>query len=164
MISLIALVIAFLTLLVPSQPDTSPAKEAHGNAGEPAMWAEFPDAFGPLLGDWVATVTLPEGDLEVTELRIEQPQGPAHDAPVLVSMGQGSERFVGPLAAHFEGSEVVFAGTAKCELEELGTATISGRRVGDRLTGTAYLPELQRLVTFTARPAGAASKSASWWR
>ncbi len=170
MISLIALVIAFLTLLTPSSVGTRQAPGTPEPTGGPAMWAEMPDPFAPLLGDWIATVALPEGDSEVTSLRIsEAPEAGSNaaDRSFLVSMGQGDECFTGPLAAHFDRSEVVFAGSASCLVEELGMATISGRRVGDGLTGSAYLPKLQRLVTWTARPAqpsGQTSGKSAIWR
>jgi hypothetical protein len=123
------------------------------------MWAELlpgmpsglPDPFEALMGDWIAMVNLPEGDRQETHIRVKRSEGDAlrgERGPVLVSMGQGDECFTGPVAAHFEGSDVVFASAA--EAPDLGTATISGRMVAGQLTGSAFLPDQHRLVTWTA--------------
>lgn len=150
MITLIALAIAFLTLLTPSPSSGQPTAVAPELRGKAAIWADELDPFAPLLGDWVATVTLPEGDTEVALMTISR----SGDESATISMGHGSERFTGPLAAHFDGKDVVFASAATSQVAELGPAMIAGRLAsGACPTGTAYLPSMQRLITWTTRAA-----------
>lgn len=103
------------------------------------------------MGHWIATVNLPEGDSQGTHVWVRRSEGNAlrgERGCFLLSMGQGDECFTGPAAAHFEGSDVVFASAA--EAPGLGTAIISGRMFGGQLTGSAFLPDHHRLATWTA--------------
>ncbi|QDV08278.1 hypothetical protein Poly30_38150 [Planctomycetes bacterium Poly30] len=159
MISLLALAIALLTLLAPSSTpepaqrsdDVPHAKLAEENGRPTARWAGHEEAILPLLGAWQATVTFADGASDVTNLEIERAVESETDASVgLLSFGPASERFRGLLTAQRDEAGVIFASQATCQDPLLGTATLTGRTSGSTLEGTAFLPDQQHLVTWTA--------------
>ncbi|MFT7169972.1 MAG: hypothetical protein ACI80K_003117 [Paracoccaceae bacterium] len=161
MISLIALVIALLTLLTPGQLAAASAEEAPATQGRlasmgetaptagPARGAASEEALLPLLGAWRATVTFPDGSTEATDLEVSRTPG-GELSPGTITFGPVEEQFSGPLSAHRDGLGLVFASQAKSLDLSLGTATISGAWSEGELRGTAFLTDEARLVSWTA--------------
>lgn len=157
MIGLIALAIAFLTLLAPSPAsaqDKAPQAPPHvGTAAETATWADPDDVVRALLGAWQATVTFPDGTVDETSLEVARPvdQGKTADTGrATAAFGPDSERYTGPLTAHREGADIVFAGQIQCAAAPFHIATLTGCWSDGSLRGTAFLADGEQLVTWRA--------------
>ncbi len=154
MIGLIALAIAFLTLLAPSPPsaqDKAPQTSPPvATVNDPATWAGPDDVIRPLLGAWRTTVTFPDGTTEETELEVARSPEGTGASSANVSFGPATECYTGPLTAHRDGADVVFASQIECRAAAFGTAALTGRWSRGVLEGTAYLAEGERLVTWRA--------------